>query len=299
MGEIVAAAICAHVPTIMLPEAARRRMGDGEDTTLVEGLVRLRRELDRARPDTLAIVDTHWFTLTEHVVAGAAHFRGVYTSPELPRAIRDHAYDFPGAPELARLVHQVGRERGIPTTNALEDSLPREYPTLNLVHHLRAAEGILSMGVCQAADAEDFLALGDLLGEAIRRSDARVALLGSGALSHRFWPFRELRAHLGFSPEHVVSVEARAIDERIVALWRRGDHAAVIDLQPEFQAFAPEGRFAHYLIVAGALGGRAWQAPGRPLSAYESSLGTGEIHVWFDLGSSTEGEISAGGEASR
>jgi len=61
-----------------------------------------------------------------------------------------------------------------------------------------------------------------------------------------------------------------------------GDHAGMIDWMPEYKRFAPEGKFGHYLIMAGALGGAACSAPGELFSEYEASVGTGQVHVWFE-----------------
>ena len=63
-----------------------------------------------------------------------------YTSDEMPRNICDLAYDYPGAPDLARAWHQVGKERGLFTVNVTTASLPVHYATINLVHHLRTRE---------------------------------------------------------------------------------------------------------------------------------------------------------------
>jgi len=282
MGEVVAAALCGHVPTVMLPEDVRVRLGEGRDTSLVAGFARLRQLLDERRPDTLVIIDTHWFTTTEHIVAGAPHHRGCYTSDELPRVIKDLAFDYPGAPELGREVEQVARERKVWAINATSPYMAPHYPTLNLVHHLHRGEQVLSIGICQTAEADDFLAFGEVLGEAVRRSAARVAILASGGMTHRFWPLRVIRAHQSYDPAHLITLEARAIDERILDLWTKGDHAAVINLYPEYRSFAPEGRFGHYLIMAGALGGRACTAAGTQLSDYENAVGTGQAHVWFE-----------------
>ncbi len=52
MGEIVAAAVLSHQPTIMAPDPLRVAIGGGRDTTLVPGFARVREALDRARPDT-------------------------------------------------------------------------------------------------------------------------------------------------------------------------------------------------------------------------------------------------------
>ena len=44
MGEVVGAAILAHVPTIMLPEAVRKDLNDGKEISLVPGLKKLRKD---------------------------------------------------------------------------------------------------------------------------------------------------------------------------------------------------------------------------------------------------------------
>ncbi len=139
------------------------------------------------------------------------------------------------------------------------------------------------MGICQTAERDDFLDMGAALGAAIQQSDRRVAILGSGGMSHRFWPLRDLPDHMGYGPEGVISDEARAADARILEWWRTGDHAAVIDFYDEYRGLSPEGRFGHYLVAVGALGGAACQLAGEQLSDYENSVGTGQVHVWFGV----------------
>jgi len=286
MAEIVAAAIFGHQPGIMAPEPMRKAMGRGKDTTLVvPGMKNLRDALDAAAPDTLLIVDTHWFTTIEHVVAGAARFRGLYTSEELPTLITDFAYDYPGAPALAESVAAVARERGLRLTNATSPHMAQHYPTLNVVHYLHRGEKVLSVGTCQTAEGHNFLDLGACLAEAIARlPEGRVALIGSGGMSHRFWPMDTILQHGSFDPQDVISAEARDMDLRILDLWRDGHHAGVIELYPEYrQRCHPEGFFAHYLTLVGAIGGRDCKARGRQLSDYENAVGTGQVHVLFDL----------------
>jgi 3,4-dihydroxyphenylacetate 2,3-dioxygenase len=283
MGEIVAAAVVGHQPTIMLPEDQRIALGGGRDTTLVSGFRDVRRRLDEAGADTFVIIDTHWFTTFEFVLAGQEHHRGRYTSEEVPRVICDRPFDYPGAPELARGVHAAAKEFGrVRTTNVTTSTLPYHYPTINLVHWLHRDEQVLSIGICQTAERDDFLAMGEALAVAIERSDRRVALLGTGGMSHRFFPLRELADHMGYSPDDVISDEARAADQRIIEWWEGGNHAAVLDFYPEFRSLSPEGHFGHYLMIAGAFGGAAWGSVGVRCSEYEASVGTGQVHVWFD-----------------
>src|SRR6187200_1880912 len=110
-GEVVGAALVAHVPTIVLPEATRRELNDGHEISLVPGLHRMKAEqLDALRPDTIVVFDAHWHTTVEFVVAAHARRAGLYTSEELPRGMCRMPYDFPGDPELAALVaDEVGR----------------------------------------------------------------------------------------------------------------------------------------------------------------------------------------------
>jgi hypothetical protein len=103
-------------------------------------------------------------------------------------------------------------------------------------------------------------------------------------MSHEFWPLDAIRDHFEYDASHLISHEARAFDARIFELWRAGKHAEVVELYPEYlERFHPEGRFAHYLITLGAIGGVTARAPATLLSAYENAVGTGQAHVWFDL----------------
>ncbi len=138
--------------------------------------------------------------------------------------ICDHAFDYPGAPGLARDVHAVAKEQGrVRTTNVTVPSLPYHYPTINLVHWLHRDEQVLSLGICQTAELDDFLAMGEILGQAIARSDQRVALLGTGGMSHRFFPLRALPDHMGYTPDDVISDEracGRPPHHRVVGAGR-------------------------------------------------------------------------------
>ena len=51
---------------------------------------------------------------------------------------------------------------------------------------------------------------------------------------------------------------------------------------PEFYRYRPEARFGHYLMMIGALGEGDCTATGRQYGEYENSIGTGQVHLWFD-----------------
>jgi 3,4-dihydroxyphenylacetate 2,3-dioxygenase len=284
MGEIVGAGIVSHVPTIMLPEEVRLELNDGKEISLVPGLRRLRSEvLDRLRPDTIVVMDTHWEVTFEHIVTAHERRSGTFTSHELPRGMRQIAYDMPGDPELARGLEKQAAGRDDTWVLACDDPyLPIFYGTVNIWTYLNGGERWISVGINQCGQTEDFLLLGELLARAVAELDRRVVLLASGGLTHRFLPFRELRSRESSSLDNIITPEARAADERVLSMLEGGDHAGVIEWMPDYKRFGPEGKFGHYLIMVGALGAAACTAPGRRFSDYEASVGTGQAHMWFD-----------------
>jgi 3,4-dihydroxyphenylacetate 2,3-dioxygenase len=285
MGEIVGAGLVSHVPTIMLPEQTRLEINHGKESSLVTGLRRLRIEvLDRLDADTVVVLDTHWEVTFEHVVTAHQRRQGVFTSHELPRGMRQIAYDIPGDPPLARSVADLAERRDDTWVLACDDPyLPIFYGTVNLWSYLGGAgERWVSCGINQTAEPDDFLLLGELIADAVRGLDRRVVLLASGGLSHRFLPFRQLRGRESADLANLHTPEAAAADQRVLGLLERGDHAGVLDWLPSYRRFAPEGHFGHYLIMLGALGGAACRASGVRFSDYEASVGTGQAHVWFE-----------------
>jgi 3,4-dihydroxyphenylacetate 2,3-dioxygenase len=286
MGEVVGAGLLAHVPTIVLPEATRRELNNGQDTTLVSGLQQLRRDIfETLDYDTVVVFDSHWATTVEFVVTAHARRAGLFTSEELPRGMRQRPYDFRGDPELARLIAAKADQHGTWITAIDDDHLPIFYGTTNLWEFL--GRGLpekrwVSIGVCQTADTEDNLRLGRAVGDAIAESDREVVLIASGALSHTFWSLRQLRDHEAAGVEHIFTPEAAAADAERIDWFSNGDHARVLETMPEFYRFKPEARFGHYLMMAGALGEGDNTAPSRQYGEYENSVGTGQVHLWFD-----------------
>ena len=286
MGEIVGAALVSHVPPLVLPEAVRRSLNGGEDTSLFQGLHDLRRDkLGPVEADTVVVIDTHWFTTIEFVVAAHQHRAGRYTSEELPRGMKQMPYDMPGDPELALAWEAQAAPRDDAWVTAIDDpQLPVHYPTINLLGFLQGDERWLSAGVCQTAEVDDFLLFGQLLADAVAAVDRRVVILASGGLSHRFWPLRQFRDHEGADPDlHARTPEAAAADRKVLAHLMAGEHAAILDFFPEFATHAPEGYFGHYFTMLGALGGRACTLQGTQYGQYEAVAGTGQAHVWFDV----------------
>jgi aromatic ring-opening dioxygenase catalytic subunit (LigB family) len=191
-------------------------------------------------------------------------------------------YDYPGDPELAHLAAAMGQELGTPTHASVDDDLPVYYATINLVHYLRSAERILSVSVVQTGETDDFLTMGEAIGEAVRRLERRVVVLASGGMSHTFWPLKQISKHEASDPVHIFTPEAREADELRLEWMRQGDHRRLVDSMEDYFQHSPEGNFGHFLMMLGAIGGPDCVARGELFSDYENATGTGQVHVWFE-----------------
>ncbi len=283
MGKIVGAGLLSHAPVIMFPEAMRIKANGGRDFTLATGLKRLRTDVfDKIEHDTVIVLDTHWTTTTEFVVTSHKERTGIFTSSEMPTVFSKIPYDFSGDPELSKAIEQEAKNKDIWIAAIDDPHLPIQYATLNLQSYLlRPGQSWISVSICQTATTEDFLNLGHAIARAIEKSNKRVILVASGGLSHVFRPLAQLRDHMSGDPKNIVNAEARAADLKRIEWLEEGRHDQVLKSMPDFLKYEPEARFGHYLILAGALGGKECRLRGECFSEYESGIGTGHIHMWF------------------
>ena len=288
MGQIVGAALVSHHPGLMQCEEFRVLQGAGADSDLIPGYARLRERIDQARPDVVMVFDSHWFTTGYHLVDGGDRYRGSYTSDEMPWYLHGVPYDYRGHPELALAIEAVSREQGGFNRTVRHPDLGRHSATINLVKQLRLEVSdtpVVSVSSCQNCDWPHFITSGETIGEAIRRSELRVVLLASGALSHKFnnidWKPNHPRI---FHESNVSRPENIASDKAAIALMQEGRHDTVLEhWDDEYRRLPWEAFGAHYLQMLGAMGGAACRAKGELLSAYENARGTGNIHIWFEV----------------
>jgi 3,4-dihydroxyphenylacetate 2,3-dioxygenase len=269
-----------------LPKETRLEINEGREITLVPGLERLKSEcLDRLRPDTVVVFDTHWESTFEHIVTAQDRRQGKFTSHELPRGMRQIPYDMPGDPELANLIAKQAEGRDDCWILASDDPyLPIFYGTVNIWTFLGDPNTRwISVAVNQCCTTDDFLLFGTLIGNAVAQSDRRAVLLASGGMTHRFFDFRDLRKRESQrAPDNIYDPKYYEADMKVLGMLEKGDHEGVIEGMPEYRKAYPEGHFGHYLMMVGALGGTACSAPGELFSEYEASVGTGQVHVWFE-----------------
>ena len=285
MGEVVAAGLLSHVPTIMLPESERRALNDGKEISLVPALHRIRAEkFETLDYDTVIVLASHWFTTVEFIITSQDLRAGLFTAEELPRGMCRIPYEWRGDRELAEAIAAEGEPQGTWITPIDDPYLPLYYPSVNLWSYL--GKGLdkqwISISVCQTGDTDDFLRVGRAIRAALEKVDRKVIIIATGSLSHTFYPLKELRKHEASDPSHIVTQKARDMDHERLGWFFEGRHDRVLDTMDDFLTVRPEGKFAHYLMMAAALGERDFAANGVQYGDYENSVGTSQVHVWFD-----------------
>jgi 3,4-dihydroxyphenylacetate 2,3-dioxygenase len=283
-GKIVGAAIVSHHPGLFQAEEFRIQAGDGRDSDLVAGFKRVRDRIEASGADTIVLFDTHWFTTGCHLVDAGAHYEGTYISDEMPWYLHGQQYGYDGDPELARLCAIVAEERQVIARAIDEPTMARHYGTINIVNTMIRGQRVMSVGSCQTAATENYLEMGEVVGEAIKRSDRQVVLLASGALSHKFRNINTVPPNPRiYHPDNVSSDFNRESDYRVIELLQQGKHHQILEnFDSEYRRLPWEAWGAHYLQMVGAMGGANCTAKGLALSEYENAHGTGNIHMWFD-----------------
>jgi aromatic ring-opening dioxygenase catalytic subunit (LigB family) len=269
----------------MLPPETRMEINEGKEISLVPALNRLRREkFETLDYDTVLVLDSHWFTTVEFVISSHNRRAGLVTAEELPRGMCRIPYEWRGDPELAHAIADRAEPNGTWITPIDDEYLPLYYPSVNLWTYL--GKGLdkqwLSISVCQTGETDDFLRVGRAIGEAIAASDRKVIIIATGSMSHTFHKLKELRKHEASDPSHLFSRKAYDMDQERLQWFFDGRHDRVLETMDEFLTVRPEGRFAHYLMMAAALGEQDFAAPGVQYGDYENSIGTSQVHVWFD-----------------
>ena len=114
-----------------------------------------------------------------------------------------------------------------------------------------------------------------------RRATGRCCCSRPGRMSHTFWPLRELRAHEASDPAHIRTAAAREADQSGSPGSGRGSRPGARH-HAGLPAVRPEAKFAHYLMMAAALGGRAVTARAGRSATTRTRSAPAQMHLWFD-----------------
>ena len=185
MGEVVLAAKVTHVPSLLLSE--REGALKGRRAAAIESLKEIGRRARDRHADSFLIFDTHWLSNFGFHINANAHHAGSYTSHEAPHMIQDLGYDYPGNPALADMIAAEAAADGLEVHAHRVKSLALEYGSIIPMRYMNAdgAAKVLPVASPLFASIEENRKFGEACRRAIVQSDANVAVLASGSLSHK------------------------------------------------------------------------------------------------------------------
>ncbi|QCT20437.1 3,4-dihydroxyphenylacetate 2,3-dioxygenase [Jejubacter calystegiae] len=281
MGKLALAAKVTHVPSMYLSELPGKHYGCRQQA--IDGHHEISRRCRELGVDTLIIFDTHWLVNSAYHINCGSHFKGTYTSHELPHFIRDMEYECDGNPALGQLIADEAVEMGVRARAHAIDSLTLEYGTLVPVRYMNSDRHFKVVSVsafCTVHDFADSRRLGQSVRRAIERYDGTVAVLASGSLSHRF--IDDQRAEEGMNAWTREFDEQ--MDKRVVKLWREGKFAEFCRMLPEYADYCyGEGNMHDTVMLMGLLGWDRYTGHVEFITELFPSSGTGQVNAVFPL----------------
>jgi len=282
MGEIALAAKITHVPSMYISELDGPHKGCRD--AAIAGHKEISKRCRELHVDTIVVFDTHWLVNSGYHINCAPHFKGVYTSNELPHFIKNMPYEYDGNPELGAIIADACNAAGINTRAHADTTLGIEYGTLVPMRYMnedRYFKVISISAMCQVHDLEESGRLGAALRHGIEAHyDGKVAVFASGSLSHRF-------AQNGVSEDYLFKVWSPMLehmDQEVVRMWQAGQWQEFVEMLPEYAEKCHGEGFMHdTAMLLGVMGWDAYQGEAEVITPYFGSSGTGQINAIFPL----------------
>jgi 3,4-dihydroxyphenylacetate 2,3-dioxygenase len=282
MGKLALVAKITHVPSRYLSELDGPRKGTRRDA--IEGHQEIGRRCRELNVDTIVVFDTHWLVNANYHLNCAPHFKGLYTSNELPHFISNLPFEIPGNPELGQLLAKVCNEHGVETLAHHATTLSPEYGTLVPMRYMNADQHFKAISVsalCTVHYLNDSARLGWAMRRAIEEHyDGTVAFLASGSLSHRF-------AQNGLAPEYAFKIWnplLEHMDRDVLRMWQAGEWPAFCEMLPEYATKGHGEGFMHdTAMLLGALGWSEYTGQAEVITPYFGASGTGQINAVFPV----------------
>ena len=297
MGKLALAAKITHVPSMYLSELDGPRRGTRRDA--IDGHIEIGRRCRALGVDTIVVFDTHWLVNANYHLNCAPHFKGLYTSNELPHFISNLPFEFPGNPTLGQLLAKVCNEHGVETLAHHATTLNPEYGTLVPMRYMNADQHFKVISV-SALCTVHYLNDSARLGWAMRRAiedhyDGTVAFFASGSLSHRF-------AQNGLAPEYAFKIWSpflENLDRRVIEMWQAGEWKEFCEMLPEYASKGHGEGFMHdTAMLLGALGWSAYDGAAEIVTPYFGASGTGQLNAVFPV-TPQDGSAIPAAQASR
>ncbi len=282
MGKLALAAKITHVPSMYLSELPGPRQGYRQ--AAIDGHKEISRRCRELGVDTLVVFDTHWLVNANYHINCSPHFKGTYTSNELPHFIANMDYEVPGNALLGKLMAAEANRLGVETMAHDATSLGPEYGTLVPMRYMNEDQHFKVVSVsalCTSHYLNDSARLGWALRKAVEdHYDGTVAFLASGSLSHRF-------AQNGQAPEFADKVWSpflETLDHRVVQMWENAEWDDFCTMLPEYAVKGHGEGFMHdTAMLLGALGWSKYDGKVEVVTPYFGSSATGQINAIFPV----------------
>lgn len=282
MGKLALAAKITHVPSMYISELDGPHKGCRQPA--IDGHKEISRRCRELGVDTIVVFDTHWLVNSGYHVNCAPHFKGIYTSNELPHFIKNMAYEYNGNPELGHILADAATEAGVRTRAHDNTSLGIEYGTLVPMRYMNEDKHFKVISVsalCTVHSLDDSAKLGAAMRKAVEEKyDGNVAFFASGSLSHRF-------AQNGVSEKYLFKIWSPFMgnmDERVIEMWKNGEWAEFCEMLPEYaEKCYGEGHMHDTAMLLGALGWDKYDGKAEIITPYFPSSGTGQINAVFPV----------------
>lgn len=252
------ASICPH-PPIIIPSVGGRELNKTRKT--VEAMKKLAEDFGSVGPDTVIIISPHGPVQYDRM--------SITTSKELKGDFSQFGdfkttLSFKNDSETANAIKEAALKNNIPTDSVDTPQLdhgslvPLYYLTQN--HHPARVIPI----AFSFLDFWTHFHFGQAIGEAIKKSKEKIAIIASGDLSHRVTP----DAPAGYSPR------GKIFDEKLIKLLSKDKVAEILSLGPKLIEEAGECGLRSIIILLGALSGLKYNFE---ILSYESPFGVGYL----------------------
>ena len=222
-------------------------------------------------PETLIVVSPHTAMYADyfHVSPGAGA-SGNFAQFGAPQEAFDAAYDA----EFVRELEAAAKESGFPAGTLGERDKRLDHGVMVPLYFLSRAAGklpkVVRVGLSGLSLAEHYK-FGRLIAETAEKLGRRAVVVASGDLSHKL----KTDGPYGFSPDGPV------YDKRIMDVMGRAAFGELFDFSEDFCESAAECGHRSFVIMAGALDGRAVRAE---RLSYEGPFGVGYGVCTFEGG---------------
>ena len=244
--SIIAAFMVPHPPMI-LPQVGQGRQSQIAKT--IRAYEQVAMEIAALNPDTIVISSPHTVMYMDyfHISPGRSA-RGSFASFGAPEARFEERYDT----KLSGRIADLAEEKGFPAGFLGEREPALDHGTMVPLYFIRKycpEFQIVRVGL-SGLPLTDHYALGQLIQQAAEETGRRTVYVASGDLSHKLQAY----GPYGYAPE------GPAYDERIMDVCGRGEFGELFHFDDSFCEKAAECGHRSFVVMAGALDGRAVKA---------------------------------------